>query len=342
MGDETGIKAEIILPTGDWTSYLPTKEKQNIGFETSSCVTFSLLNIIETQFNFFRQEKLIPDDVIQQLRELDYFDENDNLNFSDRFIAVLSNTTKNGNDCITVLETIRKYGLLPEKDLPFGGTSFETYHDKSVITPAMKAKAKMILGLFNFNYDWVFFSYGAVNQENIKQIEKGLKKSPLQCGIPYPAHHAVMFYQLDPDGGRKYFDTYSPFEKRQGRSDGVNFGLRVVVTIKDRTFPIYSFKNDLSLGAGRYSPNEDVKMLQKCLKLLGLLNTEATGYFGALTKQAVVDFQLSFRIKPALGYFGSLTRAKMNEILVYDNKHGYVEDTIWSSIITSITNLINL
>jgi hypothetical protein len=71
---------------------------------------------------------------------------------------------------------------------------------------------------------------------------------------------------------------------------------------------------DLTLN----SIGEDVKALQTLLislnkgsAALALSKVGATGYFGNLTKQALIEYQKSVDITPAVGYFGPLTRAQM-------------------------------
>jgi hypothetical protein len=335
MGGETGITLPIRLDSGDWSTFLPLTEKQSsYTFDTVSCVTFSALNCIESQIKWMISQNLIPDDVWQILKDLGYV-QNGELNFSDRFTAIMSGTTRQGNDVNSVWDSIRKDGLLPEADLPFGGNSFETYHNKALITPAMKAKAKMILALFSFNYDYVFFSNGAITTDKSLKAIEALKTCPVHAGIPYPSTHAVMFYKWSPDGNRDYFDTYVPFQRHQLPTDGINFGVRGVVTLKQRTFPIVRFNTDMTLGAN----NTDVANLQTVLKTLGFLNVAPTGYFGPITKQAVISFQQAWGIT-ATGYVGPITRAKLNEIISYDNPKGNAQTELAEIIINSIISLI--
>jgi peptidoglycan hydrolase-like protein with peptidoglycan-binding domain len=61
---------------------------------------------------------------------------------------------------------------------------------------------------------------------------------------------------------------------------------------------------------------DDVRTLQQELitKNTGvaaqaLAKNGATGYFGLLTKSALIEFQKSVGIVPALGYYGSATKA---------------------------------
>jgi hypothetical protein len=78
--------------------------------------------------------------------------------------------------------------------------------------------------------------------------------------------------------------------------------------------PHYVWNNDLKIG----STGEDVLMLQKALQYLGMfpINSiqQPTGYFGGLTRQAVMTFQVAYQISPVSGIVGPLTRAKLNQL----------------------------
>lgn len=70
----------------------------------------------------------------------------------------------------------------------------------------------------------------------------------------------------------------------------------------------FMFKKDLGLG----SKGDDVKELQKFLISQKLLNSTATGNFGALTRTALIKFQARNKLPPT-GYFGPATRAFLNK-----------------------------
>jgi len=72
-----------------------------------------------------------------------------------------------------------------------------------------------------------------------------------------------------------------------------------------------AFNTSLKMGAR----GADVVALQSFLEAKGLLTMPAgvaKGYFGGLTKSAVVAYQISRGVVPASGYFGPLTRASAN------------------------------
>ena len=61
--------------------------------------------------------------------------------------------------------------------------------------------------------------------------------------------------------------------------------------------------------------NKDVESLQKVLNLEEVYPENiVSGYFGNLTKKAVIAFQNKYGIAPASGYVGPLTRIKLNEL----------------------------
>ena len=73
----------------------------------------------------------------------------------------------------------------------------------------------------------------------------------------------------------------------------------------------FKFTKDLTLG----SEGAEVIELQKVLIAEGYLTMPkgvSMGYFGALTKAAVIKYQLKNNIKPAAGYVGSITRGVLN------------------------------
>ena len=64
----------------------------------------------------------------------------------------------------------------------------------------------------------------------------------------------------------------------------------------------YTFSKDLTVG----SRGTDVTNLQTVLGV-----TPATGYFGAITKAALIKYQIAHAITPSVGYFGAKTRASL-------------------------------
>ena len=189
------LAGDIVNPSGDWTPFLPKGEKQykDYKFDTQSCTTFSACNIIETWVN---SVKLNPEQA-QLLSNLGFFDTGE-FNISDRFTAIMADTTPQGQSFQKVWDSIRKDGILAEKHLPFGGDNWAEYHDKSVITDEMKALAKKSLEVFLFAYSWA----------NTNDLQSHLKEAPIHIAIPKQATHATELVSIN-----QMFDTYEPFLK---------------------------------------------------------------------------------------------------------------------------------
>lgn len=70
-----------------------------------------------------------------------------------------------------------------------------------------------------------------------------------------------------------------------------------------------TFSRDLTVG----KTGDDITLLQEFLDAAGHYPEGLiTGYFGSLTREALIRFQTTHRIVPAAGYFGPVTRARVN------------------------------
>jgi len=83
----------------------------------------------------------------------------------------------------------------------------------------------------------------------------------------------------------------------------------------------YTFTRDLTVG----SRGEDVKMLQMALAELGFFTyPTATGYFGGITRKAVIEFQefysnevlKFFGLTKGTGYVGRTTKAQLHKLMI--------------------------
>ncbi len=83
--------------------------------------------------------------------------------------------------------------------------------------------------------------------------------------------------------------------------------------------PKHTFLRDLEFSA-EYKTDPEVVALQNCLKWEGCfpLNTDSTGYYGSITREAVRKFQVKYSIAgpgdAGYGRTGPKTRAKLNSI----------------------------
>lgn len=231
------------ITDGQWVSHRPSVELQHsVYFDTMACVSFSAANSIEIQVNWLIKTGQVSVGDMQRLHELGFIDENGHFNCSDRFIAKMSGTTRQGNWMNVVWETIRKYGLLPEKDWPYPREQrtpvfdWDDYYKE--IPQDLKDKALKILDILQFAYEWI-----GTDEASIK---KHLKQAPIQiaakvcspwnttniiqsCGVG--SQHATII-----DGyGDVYwhdFDHYNPAGKKLAIDYGIAAALKGIVELK--------------------------------------------------------------------------------------------------------------
>jgi len=217
--DETKIN-----PSGDWSAYLPLKEYQNKGLETMACVSFSALNCLEILLNFKYKE---------------------NINFSDRFTAKTSNTTKKGNWMTIVGDSIRKDGLVLESDYQSVWTNWDDYYQ----TIPDDALSKVIKN-YKINYEWIV----PTNQDGLTEA---LKIAPIQVVVhawdnqvngiyqrtEKPLNHAVVLINAVPGQYFEIFDTYDAVVKKLAWDYKIQHGFKYSITknkmefIKERGKP---------------------------------------------------------------------------------------------------------
>lgn len=182
-GAFTFISYEERNPSGNWKDYLPTKEVQFGSQDSMSCVSFSAINAIEIQEKFLTGHQN---------------------NWSDRWIAKMSNTQPDGNYLYIVADAIRQYGLVPEEKYPAPpGYTWAEYH-AAIPEPKLtelKREGKFWLNEWDFRYEFI----PATKKDMLHHI----KHAPLQIVIP---GHAIVNFLCEEDIVR-YFDTYNPHEK---------------------------------------------------------------------------------------------------------------------------------
>lgn len=127
---------ETLVPDGNWKPFLPQGEYQSRGgVETNACVTFSILNGLEAL-----RKRLFGDDE----------------NKSDRFTAIVSDTTPQGNSPTKVGDAVRNKGVIDEMFLPFNnGMSYETFFSPRPMTSNYLNKGEEWVNDFEFSYEYI-------------------------------------------------------------------------------------------------------------------------------------------------------------------------------------------
>jgi hypothetical protein len=186
----------IINAAGDWSSYLPESEFQNRwGYDRMACVTYSCLNCIETLYKY--QTGV-------------------DRNFSDRFLAKMSNTSPSGNTLENVFDTARKVGLVDEQIWPDVEGGWNVYYED--IPQSVVDQASAFGKEWNLYREWV-------NSYNPDDIFLTLKSSPVQVTVKYAAgseilnpvgtvNHAVTLYAAEKNKYFWIFDHYTQTNKK--------------------------------------------------------------------------------------------------------------------------------
>ena len=223
-------------PSGDWESNLPLEEKQyNDNGDSMSCVTFAEVSEIETQEVKINSLDNAP-------------------NYSDRWIAKMSGTTRDGNYLWKVADAIRKYGLVREESYPMPPSpwTWDQYHAE--INPVLKAKllaeGQEWLKKWDVKYESIMFDRAS--------LMKHLKMSPLTVVIP---GHAILNFRTTAQVVH-YFDTYAPHKKSV---PNVIQAMKVVLYKKEQAVPDTHLLIDIKFG-------DSGRQVEKLLNALDKLN----------------------------------------------------------------------
>lgn len=200
----------VSIPLAERENWLPAGELQyDSQADFTDCASRSPVNHYEALFTYHYQHDMLPANK-QWLQDNGYV-YGGRVTFSDRFIAILSGTTREGNSLKAPLETIRTRGLIPKQTLPKLDTmSFDDYYRVSDIVPAMTDLGLEFLKRFTLNYDQVSKDLIKVALKNDMLGVAGFAW-PLPVNGVYPAqpdlpfNHAFLIFN-EPDF--QIYDNY--------------------------------------------------------------------------------------------------------------------------------------
>lgn len=240
----------------DWSQFLPQDEPQSQGFDTMACVSFSALNVIETQLSWYLASAGLPEAHKTYLQGVSV---NGRVNFSDRFLAKASGTTVRGNALTIVADTIRHMGLVKETSWPSDWDNWDDYY--APIPGNILSEARQFTDLWNVEYEVVWSSN---DQMNLDTLNYHLKQAPLQIATrvcpgwgggtipkcdPYPTQHATELYGVD--SAYQIYDSYNPYPKLLASDYNIPYVLKLVVTPKvpkpyiNKSLPHYAQARDV-------------------------------------------------------------------------------------------------
>jgi len=225
------LAAEELQPDGQWDDYLPGVEIQKLrGVETSSCVSFGTLNCVEILYQrLYNQQK----------------------NYSERYTAILADTTRSGTSPTKVAEVIRKRGVIDDPLLPFSGdiSSFEEYHSPKPMLQGFLDKGSEWLKTHEFGHDWVFTGGSVSFKQNL--LKTALKSSPMGVSVlawqksgdyytkPHGAvdNHWCTLYGYKDGEYWKIFDHYDDTNKKLAWDYDFNLAKRYTLFKQPRRDP---------------------------------------------------------------------------------------------------------
>ena len=233
-GVSSNIEYFVRIVDSNWTQWLPKDELQKKGItETMSCVSFAAMNCLEIQLNWAIDNGTITAEAMNFLYKNGYI-EDGKVNFSDRYIAILSGTTNKGNTLNRVANTIRGKGVIPESMLPFEGKTFDEYHGAE-ITEEMLKLGKEFMNHFNIQHEW------------ISDIKKHLRQTPLWIAAatcpgwatknPVPAcskkvNHSTTIFNIADEQYIEDYDHYKPFKKKLDIEYKIPWRKKLLITMK--------------------------------------------------------------------------------------------------------------
>jgi len=235
VGRESPIVHEVRIFDGNWSDFATDFElqKQN-GLEPMDCVTQGVINSIQSQMNWMIVTNRMPQKHMELLNKYECIVDG-RVQFSKKFIAILSETTKEGNYLTKVAQTVREVGVVSEKMLPISGSTWDEFYNKGQITEEMRDIGKMFFdkdnpaALFKLQYAWVLTpNSGGLKEDNRAKILHELRHTPLviakdgHCTLKILGINKVRWQILD---------SYKPFLKDRKWDYDALWVLKVVVDL---------------------------------------------------------------------------------------------------------------
>lgn len=208
---------------GDWTPWLPEYENQTtkLGDETSGCTVWGTLNCIEAFM-----KRLYKDEP----------------NYSERFTYLnIPIEPGRGTDPHKTCETIRKYGLVNESDLPMTKT-IDEYLNMGDLDDRLYDKGERWLQKHDFKHEWLWTARPA---NYIELLKKMLKTSPIGVSVSawneengvYVSYgnvnnHWCMLFHIDDENYPWVYDSYDHTIKKLSKDHNIRRAKRFWINRK--------------------------------------------------------------------------------------------------------------
>ena len=262
----------------NWKLYLSRPNKiqfLNLGlgkaFDTSFCVSFSIIKCIEAVFNY-KISQGVSFINLKWLVDNGYLNANGQVSFSPRYLGTMADTTVYGNTQWNVINCIYAYGLIPETSCPNKADNWAEYADKDKITQEMKALGAEFIKMFDI--------------DDIDTSE--LDNSPLNAFVRYAEGEGV----LSPIGKTNHaISVYNEAETYLDISD--NYWQEDKMYAKDKVFYLKGFtikEKLMETEATKFIKANDLKWIRN----------EMTGAFGRIIHDTLMTLHSTDRAVLAL------------------------------------------
>jgi len=200
LGGYSPLPKDVLQANGQWDEFLPVDEFQSKVIETMACTSYGTTSAIETLVNrLFGTEH----------------------NWSDRWLAKISGTTRTGNNVSIVCETLRKLGVPFQErwDYTPDIDSWDKFYE--VPPPKLYDHAKQdFKDIYEMKHEFVF--------PDEKSLKEALQYSPLgvsvyawvqRDGLHYKPeglidNHWCVLYGYEDGKYWKVFDSYDNTRKK--------------------------------------------------------------------------------------------------------------------------------
>lgn len=222
------------VPPKEREANLPKGEVQRGREDFMDCASRAPLNILEDKFNWLLRNGRLKHEA--WFREQGYITEN-GFEFSDRFIAILSGTTRSGNSLKAPCQAIHEYGLIPKSKLPARKSmTWDEYHNREDVTGSLLALGEQFKTRFTINYERVYDeSYRTLLDEDMLIFAGHAWPTPRKGEYPRtndPINHAFagirspLYYIFD-----NYEESPGDFIKKLAKDYNLlNYGYRLYIS----------------------------------------------------------------------------------------------------------------
>ncbi len=341
-GAETGITFVVNEPDAQWNKpgYLNVVDflQYCTYFDTDNCTGYGCCNSSTIQCRAHLIKGHISPADVAKLEAVGFIVDGVFQQLDPHYVGIMAGTKYgSGNYLYKPWDVARNIGMVPVGLIPFPEfqkTPYygpDDYYNPALITDQVKAAAAVYREVFETQYDIVSPDFATIAHHR--------QQAPICLDIgccspwnadPIPACSLSSGHCVTNIGAmvsdEQIRDSYIPNNKTLGAGYNVSYAIKGVVFVKSQQPAIITVPHFQHVWAAPMQFNQtsaDIKALQDFLKVDGdfPLNVPSTGFYGNVTANAVLKFQLKYKIgdpiaqKTAAGHFvGALTLPVLNNL----------------------------